>query len=119
MNQTDPPRKIDEIINQIIKHIPSEEESMMEDIKELMRSIQYASPEYLNAPHFWIRLSDVLEKHLGHPYPTQGWKKEIADIFCNKNQNEQTPQPTTTQPSYQPSHTHPKLKPQLRFPHFW
>jgi superfamily II DNA helicase RecQ len=63
-----------------------EKEEFLMELNKIKRDMMYAAPEYLNSPHFFQVLGNVLNKHISpQDYREIEWCREIIDIFRDPN----------------------------------
>ena len=79
---------VDDIYNIACHHnnaFAHEKEELLIELNK-MKNMLYATPEYLNSPHFFQVLGNILNTHISpQDYKKIEWCKEIIDIFRNPN----------------------------------
>ena len=66
--------------------IAYEKEELLIELNKMKTNMLYAAPEYLNSPHFFQVLGNILNKHISpQDYKEIEWCKEIIDIFRDPN----------------------------------
>ena len=63
-----------------------EKEDLLTDLNKMKLDMCYAAPEYLNSPHFFQVLGNILNRHISpQDYNEYEWCKKIIDIFRDPN----------------------------------
>lgn len=61
-------------------------EELLIELNKMKTTMLYAAPEYLDSPHFFRVLGNILNKHISpQDYKEIKWCKEIIDIFKDPN----------------------------------
>jgi len=70
-------RWLPDVIDSILNVIPKEHFKLIEKLKAIKSSSEFAAPEMQN--HWWKECGVILEEEIGKPI--EKWKRDIAIIF--------------------------------------
>jgi len=63
-----------------------EKEELSIELNKMKTNMLYAAPEYLNSPHFFQVLGNILNRHISpQDYKEIEWCRKIIDIFRDPN----------------------------------
>ena len=80
-----PPRNAMLVALEIIQIIPEDKKEFYNDIHHLIHSdYVYKDHLALQHAHSWLKLQDIMYKHI--PAPDEDWKEKIVDVFIGKNE---------------------------------
>jgi hypothetical protein len=81
-----PPRNAMLVALKIAQMIPEDKKGFYNDIHHLIHNdYVYKDHSALQIPHNWIKLQDIMYKHI--PVPDEEWKENIVDVFIGKTQS--------------------------------
>ena len=72
-----------QVINEMLKHIPTEKEEFIKDLLWNLNDSSYKAPEDTIQ---WERTMGTIQKHI--PMPEQEWELEVCSIFTTKSVND-------------------------------
>ena len=75
-------RDLVEVIDQLLVHIPTDQEDLIKDLEYQKDSALYTAPEAMRFR--WGKVAEILYEHMGEP-PFEGfWKQAVLDIWVDK-----------------------------------
>lgn len=75
-------RDLKDVINRVLGCIPGDQKEIRQRFKTLKSDIFYTAPEMMYQK--WIVGSEILFDYLGPEMPTDGWQKEVVDVWMDK-----------------------------------
>ena len=79
-------RNISNVCKIIHYYIPKEEILFNACLKNIRSSIESAAPELIKSTHYWIKLSDIINKLIPKKYEDLiEWEKNIVDTLIDKD----------------------------------
>ena len=73
-------RNLSDVIEKMLKTIPTEAQTLRSRLGALQRTSQYAAPE--EQSRLWRGAQQILTSEIGKP--TEKWQKEVANFFSGK-----------------------------------
>jgi hypothetical protein len=79
-------RCIFNVLKQILNEIPDDTDAkpFYVAVNKFSDNLVYIPPELVFDPIHFIRFSELLKSHFGETMPTEGWRKNVCDIWMNK-----------------------------------
>ena len=84
MIEEKPPRNAIVIAGQIYMSLPQDQQEFRNDLIEFIKSSAYTSPELCISPAIWIKLENVMKRHIIDI--NTNWKKKIIDLYIGKTE---------------------------------
>jgi len=84
MSEEKAPRNAILIAAQISMSLPQDQQEFRNDLAEFIKSSAYTSPELCIAPAIWIKLENVMKKHIVEV--DADWKQTIVDLYVGKTE---------------------------------
>ena len=78
-------RDLYQVITEMLKTIPAENESLIVALQKMQISLSYAAPELKT--FWWNECADLLNKEISDI--SESWQKELGDIFAGKKSETQ------------------------------
>lgn len=75
-------RYLPDVIKEMLSEIPSDKESLIASLEDIMDSASYAPPE--GAGLWWRQGAAVLMEELGAEPPMSGWQGKVVDIWMGR-----------------------------------
>jgi hypothetical protein len=75
-------RKLVDVIDQMLEQIPATEVELIRALEDNRSSAAIAAPE--TRLFRWQNTAETLADHLGDVLQTEGWKKQVQDIFMDR-----------------------------------
>ena len=72
-------RNIINVVENIILNV--EDENLKNDLFKFAESLLNIAPECLHTRHNWLRLHEIMLKHIDYRSKISGWKKKAVDIY--------------------------------------
>jgi hypothetical protein len=87
ISASDPPARNAMLIAlEIIEMIPKDKIDFYNDISHLIHTdYVYKDHSSLQTPHNWIKLQQIMHRHI--PAPDEEWKEKIVDVFIGKTKS--------------------------------
>lgn len=70
-------RNLSDVVDKMLEVIPSEKESLRDQLKATKQSSLFAAPEIQSS--FWNNCAGILNREIGDP--VEDWQKKVASIF--------------------------------------
>ena len=75
-------RSVVDIIDELLKIIPDNEEKLIKEIKEYQETLWNQAPELLKRGHCWIPLQHIMNNNITEI--DTDWKKKTVMLFNNQ-----------------------------------
>jgi len=76
------PRNLDDVVAKMLPLIPISEGKLREKLQRIADDAGYIPPE--GQYRSWRRASDVLFNAFGGEEPTDGWRRQVLDVFMGR-----------------------------------